>query len=129
MTQTTAKQRPKNLDLTTIKLPLPGIVSILHRVTGAGMFVVLLPFALCGLQGTLRSEDSFRYWSDVLASVPAKLLVIALVWAYVHHLLAGIRFLSLDLHVGVDKPTARKTSGIVLVGGIVITLAIGALIW
>lgn len=129
MTQTTAKRRPKNLDLTTIKLPIPGIVSILHRVSGAGMFLVLLPFALCALQGTLRSEDSYKYWGEVLGSIPAKLLIVGLIWAYVHHLLAGIRFLSLDLHMGVDRETARKTSGIVLVGGIVITLAIGALIW
>jgi len=129
MTQTTSAKRPKNLDLTSIKMPMPAIVSILHRITGAGMFLVLLPFALCALQGTLRSEESFKYWTDVLSSVPAKLLVVALVWAYVHHTLAGLRFLTLDLHVGIDKESAKRTSVIVLVGAILITLVIGALIW
>ena len=129
MTQTSSTKRPKNLDLTTIKMPIPAIVSIFHRITGAGMFLVLLPFALCALQGTLRSEESFRYWGDVLSSVPAKLLIVALIWAYVHHFLAGLRFLSLDLHIGVDTESARRTSVIVLAGGVLITLVIGVLVW
>ena len=107
------KVRPKHLDLTKIKLPLPGFISILHRISGAGLFL-MLPFLLWLLEMSLSTETSFDKLQGVLAHPLAKLVLIGLLWSYLHHFCAGIRFLLLDMHKGIDLPTARKSAGAVL---------------
>ena len=123
------KKRPKNLDLMTIRLPMPGILSIVHRVSGAGIFL-MLPVLLWLLQGSLASPEAFDAVLAVLAHPLARLVLLGLVWFYLHHFCAGIRYLLLDLHVGVDLPAARRSSVIVFAVSIVLTLLIGArLLW
>jgi succinate dehydrogenase / fumarate reductase, cytochrome b subunit len=129
MTTATAKKRPKHLDLSKIRLPVPGIVSILHRVTGAGLIVVGVPVLLAVLRCTLASQEGFDWWSGVLSNPVAKLLVLALTWAFMHHLFAGLRYLALDLHKGIELQQARFWSKVVLLAGAVATLVMGALIW
>ena len=107
MAEMTIKKRPKNLDLTTIKLPLPGKVSILHRVSGAGMFLCF-PVMLWLFAGML----------------PVKVILAGLLWAFVHHFCAGIRFLLLDLHVGIEKEAARQSAAVVLAVSIPLTLVL-----
>lgn len=121
MAEVSIKKRPKNLDLTTIKLPLPGKVSILHRVSGAGLFLCL-PLLLWIFGASLASAESFAMLKSVLASLPAKVILAGLLWAFVHHFCAGIRFLLLDLHVGIEKEAARKSAGAVLAVSIPLTL-------
>ena len=121
MAEMTIKKRPKNLDLTTIKLPLPGKVSILHRVSGAGLFL-FLPVLLWLFGASLNSAESFAMFKAVFASLPAKVVLAGLIWAFVHHFCAGIRFLLLDLHIGIEKEAARKSAGIVLAVSIPLTL-------
>lgn len=123
MAQLTSKKRPKNLDLTSIRLPLPGKVSILHRVSGVGLFF-FLPVLLWLLQSSLASPASFAHFKAALASVPAKLILGGLIWAYLHHFCAGIRFLLLDLHIGIEKEAAVKSSAAVLVVSIALTILI-----
>ena len=94
------KQRPKNLDLKTIRLPLPGKVSILHRVSGVGLFLCL-PLILALFQWSL-SDGGFESVQAVVANPIGKLVLLGLLWAYLHHFCAGIRFLLLDLHMGMN---------------------------
>lgn len=99
-------------DIQHYRLPLPAYVSILHRASGMLMFL-LLPFVLYLLEKSLTSEISFEYFKGFTSHWFAKLVILALVWAFLHHLCAGIRHMLLDVHVGLDKPTARKTSAAV----------------
>jgi len=119
------KRRPKNLDLPTIRLPLPGILSILHRVSGAAMFL-LLPFLLWLLQSSLTSPGTFASAREVVGHPLAKIVLLGLIWFYMHHFCAGIRYLLLDLDKGVELEAARRSSQIVFAVSIALTLIIGA---
>ena len=123
-----SRPRPKYLNLLQIKLPVPGLVSILHRVSGAVLFL-FIPFLLVLLELTLASPAGFLRFKAVLSHWAVKLLVIGLVWAYLHHLLAGIRHLALDLDYGTELPAARASSHAVLVTGIVLAVIFGLMLW
>ena len=123
MPEVTIKKRPKNLDLTSIRLPLPGKVSILHRVSGAGLFL-FLPVVLWVFSLSLTSADTFATFKLLAASLPAKVVFAGLIWAFAHHICAGIRFLLLDVHVGVEKEAARKSAAAVFVVSIPLTLVL-----
>ncbi len=105
------------------RLPLAGVVSILHRLSGLLMFV-LLPFILYMLDKSLTSEISFEYFKGYTSHFLVKLAILALVWAYLHHLCAGIRHLLMDVHVGLDKDSARKSA----VGVFAVSLPLAALV-
>ena len=122
------KQRPKFLTLNEIRLPLPGIVSILHRVSGAGLFL-MLPFLLMLFGKSLGSEESFAAYKEIVSNPLAKILLFGLLWAYLHHFCAGIRFLLLDMHKGLDLPAARQSSKIVLGVSLALTFIIGVWLW
>ena len=122
------KQRPKNLDLKTIRLPLPGKVSILHRLSGVGLFLCL-PLILAMFQWSL-SDSAFECAQAVIANPIGKLVLFGLLWAYLHHFCAGIRFLLLDWHIGIDLPSARKSAALVLVISLTLTVDLGGiLLW
>ncbi len=122
------KQRPVFLDLPSIRLPIPGIVSILHRISGVGIFICL-PFLLYLFSGTLSSEQAFEGYQAVVANPIVKIILLGLLWAYVHHFLAGIRFLFLDIHKGLELETARSTAKLVFGAALVITAVLGAMLW
>ncbi len=115
--------RPKYLNLMQIRLPLPGLVSILHRISGAALFL-FIPFLLVLFEASLQSPQSFARFKLLLSYWVVKLIVIGLVWAYLHHLCAGIRHLALDLHYGTDLPAARATSWAVLAISTGLTLVV-----
>ena len=122
------RKRPKYLDLLKIRQPVPAIVSILHRVSGALLFLAI-PFSLALLQGSLASPESFARWRDALAHPVSKLLLLGFLWVLLHHLFAGLRHLALDLHLGIDLGAARFWSKVVLCVGAIATLLLGALLW
>ena len=122
------KPRPKHLDLTKIRLPLPGFVSILHRVSGLGMFL-MIGVLLGVLSLSLESPQGYAQVAKYLSGWLGKALVIGLVWAFTHHFIAGIRFLLLDLHIGSDLSAARKSSVAVLILSGALTLIFGVTIW
>ena len=126
------KPRPKYLNLTAllfeIRLPLAGWVSILHRASGALLFVSAV-WLLFMLDRSLASERDFEFVRHYLSLAPVKLALLVLVWAYCHHFCAGIRFLLLDLHKGVDKARARASSVAVLVASLALAAFFGARIW
>jgi len=96
-------------DLARYRLPLAGFVSILHRISGLLMFA-LLPFILYLLDSSLRSNGTFLYLQEFVQSPLVKLVILALVWAYLHHFCAGVRHLFMDRHVGLDKHSAKNSA-------------------
>ncbi|MCL6262073.1 succinate dehydrogenase, cytochrome b556 subunit [Craterilacuibacter sp. RT1T] len=122
------KQRPKHLDLGKIRLPVPGIVSILHRVSGVALFFSL-PLLMYLFAGTLSSAQDFDTFRAVIAYPLMKLVLIGFLWAYLHHFCAGIRFLFLDVHKGLELETARATAKLVLIVSLVLTAILGFLLW
>jgi succinate dehydrogenase / fumarate reductase cytochrome b subunit len=123
------KQRPVYLDLARIRLPLPGLVSILHRISGTLLFLVGIPLLLAGLAASLESADSYAGVRAAFANPLAKLVLIGFLWAYLHHFFAGIRFLLLDLLKGIDLPSARRSSAAVLAVSLALTLIVGLRLW
>ncbi len=123
MTEMT-KKRPKFLDLFAIKLPLPGFASILHRVSGAGLFL-MLPLLIWLLQLSLGSQDSIETLKAVFANPLVKLILLGLLWAFLHHFCMGIRILLIDVHVGVEKQQARASAKAVLAVSLALTLVLG----
>jgi succinate dehydrogenase / fumarate reductase cytochrome b subunit len=122
------QSRPKYLNLFEIRLPVPALVSILHRISGLALFL-FLPYLLWLLQASLASPESFERYRATLANPVAKLTLIALLWAFLHHLLAGLRFLALDLHWGTELAAARTSSRLVLIGALALTLVLGLWLW
>jgi succinate dehydrogenase / fumarate reductase cytochrome b subunit len=122
------KTRPKHLDLATIRLPVPGIVSILHRVSGVALFIVL-PILIYLLQGTLSSAEAFDNYRALISNPFAKLVLLGVLWAFLHHVCAGIRFLFLDMHKGLELATARATAKTVLAVSLILTVVLGVALW
>jgi succinate dehydrogenase / fumarate reductase, cytochrome b subunit len=137
-TANTAKKRPefRNInaftDLTTYRLPAAGWVSILHRVSGALMFL-LLPFIIWMFDKSVSSEISYARFTSVFSvgmwGLPAwlwKLVVLALIWAYMHHFIAGVRHLIMDGWHKVDKGFGKSSALVTLVLSVVLTVVFGA---
>jgi succinate dehydrogenase cytochrome b subunit len=120
--------RPKFLALHQIKLPLPGVVSILHRVSGALLFLVL-PLLLWMLQCSLRSVETYTELIDNLQRPVSKIFLLLVLWAFLHHLCAGIRFLLIDLGIGVGLAQARTSSKWVLAVSLALTTTAGVWLW
>lgn len=115
-------------DLRNYRLPVPGVVSILHRISGLLLFLAL-PLLLWLFEQSLSSERSFENYLDFFRNPAGKLALLALGWGLLHHLCAGVRFLLLDLHVGVDVPSARRNSWMVLAASLALTAGLGAVIF
>lgn len=118
--------RPVYLNLFHLHLPVTGWVSILHRLSGALLFL-LLPLMVWGFALTLSGEVGYARAVAWLSMWSAKLLALVLVWAFLHHLLAGLRHLAMDSHWGVSLISARLSSWAVLLatGGVVVLVAWG----
>ncbi|MYM94239.1 succinate dehydrogenase, cytochrome b556 subunit [Duganella vulcania] len=122
------KERPefRNIHVTELsnyRMPLAALVSILHRISGFMMFA-LLPFVLYLLEQSLRSEISFAYYQGIVSYPLVKLIILALVWGYMHHFCAGVRHLVMDAHIGLDKDSARKSSAGVLIVSLSLTVVV-----
>jgi len=122
------KTRPKFLELHHIRLPLPGIVSILHRLSGVGMFLCL-PLLLWLLDNSLHSQSSFARMQSFIGNPLVKIVLLGLIWSFLHHLCAGIRYIALDLHFGTELQSARSTSWWVLAISIGLTVVAGVKLW
>ena len=124
------KKRPKFLDVHILAaaLPIPGKVSILHRISGVALFA-MLPILLAVLSGSLSSGEAFEYYKSWADNALVKLILIGVLWAFCHHLFAGIRFLLLDAHIGLELQAARQSARIVLIAGVVVALILGVALW
>ena len=119
------KKRPKYLNLFEIKLPLAGFASILHRVSGAGLFL-MLPLLIWLFQLSLESAESFETFKSVVGHPLVKLILLGLLWAFLHHFCMGIRILFIDIHIGVEKAQAHATAKAVMVISLLLTAILGA---
>ena len=122
----------RNLGLGEIlryRMPPPAIVSILHRVSGVLLFLVGIPFILYLFQNSLTSELSFEVYRGAVSSWIGKLVLLALIWAFIHHLLAGIRFLLLDLHIAGVRVEGANTARVVLWASVLLTLVCALLLF
>jgi succinate dehydrogenase / fumarate reductase cytochrome b subunit len=124
-----SKPRPVYLNLVQIRLPLPGIVSILHRVSGAALFLIGIPLSLHALEASLGSEAGYADLLALFGHPLSKLVLIGIVWAYLHHFCAGIRFLLLDLHQGIELKPARQSSAAVVLASLALTAIVGVRLW
>jgi succinate dehydrogenase / fumarate reductase, cytochrome b subunit len=104
-------------------------VSILHRVSGAALFLFGIPLLLWALSVSLASPEGFDRMGDWLRHPLMKLLQIGFIWAFLHHFFAGLRFLALDLHWGIGLAAARASAKLVLIVSLALTLLIGVWIW
>lgn len=126
MPEATTPRRFTNIHVLQIiryRLPAAGIVSILHRISGAMMFV-LLPFVLYLFDKSITSEISFEYLKGYVSHPLVKLAVLALCWGYLHHFCAGVRHLIMDMHIGLEKYEAAKSAKTVLVISLALTLLV-----
>jgi succinate dehydrogenase / fumarate reductase cytochrome b subunit len=131
MSDASLKKKPRPLwyNLSPLNLPLPGLVSILHRLSGALMFLALL-WLLYLFDASLASPERFETIRSVLAQPLGKLILLLLLWAYLHHAFAGVRYLFLDIDKGLALPVARLTSVAVLVASLALTALVGwRLLW
>lgn len=127
MSDLTRPARPihRNIHLTQIlgyRLPLAGIISILHRISGALLFL-LLPFVLYLFDKSLTSELSFDDFKSVASGWFARLVILALVWAYLQHFCAGIRHLFMDLHMGLEKESGKQTAAVAIAVSLIVWIA------
>jgi succinate dehydrogenase / fumarate reductase cytochrome b subunit len=120
------RQRPqfRNIHVAQIvqyKLPPSGWVSILHRISGASLFL-FLPLLLWLFDLSLMSELSFERLRAIAGHWLVKLVLLGLLWAFIHHAIAGIRYLLLDIDIGLNKSAARKSAIVVLAISVPLTL-------
>lgn len=131
-----SKKRPefRNInaftDLTTYRLPAAGWVSILHRISGLIMFI-LLPLVIWMFDLTVTSEISFARFSSIfnvgIGGLLLKLFCLALIWAYLHHFIAGLRHLWMDVnHHAVEKKIGANTAMGTIVASVVLAIVLGA---
>ena len=127
------KIRPKYLSLPAllfeIRLPVPGWVSILHRISGALLFFPFVAWVLYLLDTSLASEQGFARVREYLHLPLVKAGLLLFIWSYCHHFCAGIRFLFIDLDIGGDLKTARLTSWIVIFAGLALTAVFAVRLW
>jgi succinate dehydrogenase / fumarate reductase, cytochrome b subunit len=109
------------VDLMRYRLPVPGVLSILHRASGALMFL-LLPLTLWLFDLSLRSENAYQQLRQAADGWLVKIAPAALAWGLLHHLAAGIRYLLIDLDWGVERATARRSAWIVFAVSLPLTL-------
>jgi len=112
MSEVRNTKRFTNIHITDIlryRLPAAGVVSILHRVSGAMMFL-LLPFILYIFDLSITSEISFTHLQGFVSHWFVKLLILGLSWAYLHHFCAGVRHLIMDAHIGLTKEASAKSA-------------------
>jgi len=127
--QNVKKDRPvyKNIGLAQLikyRLPWAGKVSILHRISGAVLFL-MLPFLLYLLDQSLASEVSYQKFQANTGHFLVKMICLGLIWSFLHHFCAGIRYLLLDLEIGVDKVDANRSAIFVFFLGLALTAVVG----
>ncbi|MDH3669708.1 MAG: succinate dehydrogenase, cytochrome b556 subunit [Gammaproteobacteria bacterium] len=120
----TVKQRPVYLNLFKIRLPVGGVASIAHRVTGV-LLVLLLPAAIYLLALSLESLAGFHKAIGFLTSIPGRIIVLLSVWLFAQHFFSGIRHLLLDIDIGIEKGAARAGAWLVFLATGVTVVVLG----
>jgi succinate dehydrogenase / fumarate reductase cytochrome b subunit len=117
-----------NLFILAPKMSITAKVSILHRITGFFLFLSI-PAFLYLLNQTLTNSDFYSSFYSNSSSILAKSVYIILIFMFVYHMCAGVRYLFLDLHKGVEINTAKKTAWLVIIFSLLITIFLGIMVW
>lgn len=120
-------KRPVFLNLWQIRFPVTAVMSIMHRVTGVILFLAL-PAFIFALQRSLQSEQQFNAVLHYADSLMVKILLVLLAWSLIHHLFAGLRYLLLDIDMGIQRHTARMTAWLVILAAIIVPIIIVGLV-
>jgi succinate dehydrogenase / fumarate reductase cytochrome b subunit len=120
----TQKKRPVYLNLLQIRQPIGAVVSILHRITGAVM-VLLIPCALYALQASLESPIRFEQVRASLAGGVGRIGLLLGLWILIQHLYTGIRHLFMDVDVGVERSVARRSAWLTLFASVITVALLG----
>ncbi|MFL0805805.1 MAG: succinate dehydrogenase, cytochrome b556 subunit [Oceanobacter sp.] len=120
--------RPTNLDLSTIELPLPAKASIIHRVSGFILFFAVA-FMLAALAASLESAESFKELMSVFDNGLVKFIAWGIVSALGYHFIAGVKHLLMDMGIGEDKESGHTGAMITLVGGVIVVVLSGVWVW
>jgi succinate dehydrogenase / fumarate reductase cytochrome b subunit len=121
------QHRPVYLNLIQIRLPIAGFMSILHRLSGVVM-VAAIPLLLGMLQRSLSGAEGFAEVASNCATPAGRLLLLLLCWSLFHHLLAGIRYLLLDIDIGLERPIFRQTAwAVVIIAPALALISVGLL--
>jgi succinate dehydrogenase / fumarate reductase, cytochrome b subunit len=117
------KPRPVFLNLLQIRLPVAGVMSIIHRISGVVM-VLSTPLLIYLLDLSLSGPQGFTETAALFGNSLVKLILFGFIWGLMHHLLAGIRYLLIDIDIGVDKPLFRQTAWAVIIAAPVLALMV-----
>lgn len=115
------RKRPVYLNLIQIRLPVAGVMSIIHRVTGVAMFFAV-PLLAWLFSLSLAGGEGFARAAQLFDGLFGAALLLAMLWALLHHLLAGIRYLLLDVEIGIEKPVYRYSAWAVIAAAPVLAL-------
>lgn len=124
----TTKKRPVNLDIGTIKLPVPAVVSILHRISGVVLFAVV-GVLLWALDMSLSSPEGFAAVAECLGSPVAKLVLWACLAALAYHVVAGVRHLFMDMGIGESLEGGVLGARITLAVAVILIILAGVWVW
>ena len=117
--------RPVNLDLRTIKMPLTAILSIIHRISGVILFIGM-PILLWMLGKSLNSENDFLYLTSLLENILIKLIFIGILAALIYHVIAGVKHLFMDIGIGESEQGAKIATRLVLIISMISLAILGA---
>lgn len=120
--------RPRYLNLFRIHLPVTGIVSLAHRASGVVLFVTI-PFAVWLLERSLSGPVGFSHVQELLQQPLSKLLVLLILWSLAHHFLAGLRFLLIDVDIGVERQASRRGAWLVIVAELLTVVGLAGALW
>lgn len=122
------KERPVNLDLSTIKFPASARASILHRVTGVAMFIALV-FVLWAWATSLSSPEGFEFVAGLMTSFVAKFIAWGTLTVLTYHILGGIRHLLMDMGHGEELESGNKSATLVIALWIIVSALAGVWLW
>lgn len=122
------QQRPKNLNLFTIRFPIPAIASILHRISGFILFI-MIPFILWALNLSLDSEQSFDNLHQLFTTPWIKFVVWVSLSAFLYHFIAGIRHLLMDIGIGEELKSGRLSAILTITIAVILTILTGIWLW
>lgn len=118
------RARPVDLSLLRMRLPISGIVSIVHRITGV-FLLLCIPVLIYTLQRSLSGADEFHQLAAMAASPPGRVFTIILLLVFMQHFFSGIRHLLLDLHIGMARQQSRRSAWATFIATFLVALAIG----
>jgi succinate dehydrogenase cytochrome b subunit len=128
-TKAASRKRPVNLNLLqlTLQLPIGGVVSIIHRATGA-LLVLLIPYALYLLQSSLESPMRFEQVRASLAGGVGRIALLLALWVLIQHFYSGLRHLFMDIDVGVELAAARRSAWLTLAASVITVALLGVIL-